>query len=103
MKIRARVTDLWRESEGGWSENASWVDEVIFEVPDDATDATIRRRIKQELGIQGMKVDCWAGDEWSWRDGSIGAYAMIEEDPNPNPFSSDNTPPANEDKYETRN
>lgn len=83
MKIRARVTDLWRESEGGWSENASWVDEVIFEVPDDATDATIRRRVKQELGIQGMKVDCWAGDEWSWRDGSIGAYAMIEEDHRP--------------------
>ena len=79
MKIRARVVDLWRESYGGWSENASWARETIVEVPDDASDLTIARAVKRSLGIQGMRKDCWAGDDLSWRDGSIGAYAMVCE------------------------
>jgi hypothetical protein len=79
MKIRARVTDLCHDG-FGWSENAAWAREVILELPDNATDATIRRRIKQELEIQGMKADCWCGEDWSWRYGCVGAYAMIEED-----------------------
>lgn len=80
MKIRARVADLWRDGYGGWSENASWARETIVEVPDDATDLAISRKVKASLGIIGMRTDCWcASDFGPWRDGCIGAYADVLE------------------------
>lgn len=78
MKIRARVTDLLHDG-WGWSENASWAREVILDFPDDASDLTIARAVKRSLGIQGMRKDYWAGDDFSWRYRSIGAYAMVCE------------------------
>ena len=78
MKIRARVTDLMNDG-WGWSENAAWCREVILDFPDDASDLTIARAVKRSLGIQGMRKDYWAGEEWSWRDGCVGAYAMVWE------------------------
>jgi hypothetical protein len=78
MKIRARVTDLLHDG-FGWSENASWAREVVLDFPDDASDLTIARAVKRSLGIQGMRKDYWAGDDLSWRDGCIGAYAMVCE------------------------
>ena len=78
MKIRARVTDLWNDGEG-WHENAAWCSEVILDFPDDASDLTIARTVKRSLGIQGMRRDYWAGDDLSWRDGCVGAYALVCE------------------------
>lgn len=80
MKIRARVSDLWRDGHGGWSENASWARETIVEVPDDASDIAISRKVKAALGITGMKSDHWCFSDYGpWRDGCIGAYAYIVE------------------------
>lgn len=76
IRIRARVVDLWRD-ECGWSENGSWASEVELVVPADLSDTAISRRIKAELGIQGMRSDPWCGADWSWRDGCIGAYADV--------------------------
>lgn len=79
MKIRAKVADLWRD-ECGWSENASWARETIVEVPDDASDLAILRKVKASLGITGMRADHWCTSDYGpWRDGSIGAYADIVE------------------------
>lgn len=78
MKIRARVADLMHDG-WGWSENAAWCREVVLDFPDDASDLTIARAVKRSLGIQGMRKDYWAGDDLSWRDGCIGAYAMVCE------------------------
>jgi len=46
-------------------------------VPSTLSDTAIARRIKSALGIQGMRRDYWAGSEWCWRDGAIGAYADV--------------------------
>lgn len=79
MKIRARVADLLHDG-WGWSENASWARETIVEVPDDASDLAISRKVKSALGIIGMRTDCWcASDFGPWRDGCIGAYADVWE------------------------
>ena len=79
MKIRARVADLLHDG-WGWSENASWARETIVEVPDDASDLAISRKVKASLGITGMRSDCWCSSDFGpWRDGSIGAYADIVE------------------------
>ena len=72
------MTDLLHDG-WGWSENAAWAREVILDFPDDASDLAIARSVKRALGIQGMRRDYWAGDDLSWRYGSIGAYAMIWE------------------------
>lgn len=74
MKFQCAVTDLWNGT-CGWSANCSWVRRVEIEVPDDASDALISRRVKRALGIQGMRRDAWSGAEFSWRDGCIGAWA----------------------------
>ena len=78
MKIRARVTDLLHDG-FGWSENASWAREIVLDFPDDGSDLQVSRAVKRCLGIQGMRADHWGGPEWCWRDGSIGAYAMLWE------------------------
>ena len=79
MKIRARVADLMNDG-WGWSENASWARETIVEVPNDASDLAISRKVKASLGIIGMRTDCWcASDFGPWRDGCIGAYADVLE------------------------
>jgi hypothetical protein len=80
MKIRARVADLWRDGCGGWTENASWSREAIVEVPDDASDLAISRKVKASLGITGMRADHWCTSDFGpWRDGCIGAYADVVE------------------------
>jgi len=76
MKIRIEVTDLWRE-EHGWSANCSWVKRYEIEVPDNASSLSIARRIKRAAGIQNMRPDGWAGNDWSWRDGCVGAWAEV--------------------------
>ena len=79
MKIRARIADLLHDG-WGWSENASWARETIVEVPDNASDLAISRKVKASLGITGMRLDHWcASDFGPWRDGCIGAYADIVE------------------------
>jgi hypothetical protein len=79
MKIRARVADLMHDG-WGWSENASWARETIVEVPDDSSDLAISRKVKAALGITGMRTDCWCVSDFGpWRDGSIGAYALVWE------------------------
>ena len=79
MKIRARVADLICY-DYAWAENGSFAKEVIVEVPDDASDLAISRKIKASLGITGMRADCWcASDFGPWRDGCIGAYADVLE------------------------
>ena len=77
MKIQARISDLWREAEGGWSENASWARSVELDLPDGLSDTAVARRIKSALGIEGMRVDHWCGADWCWRSGAIGAYADV--------------------------
>ena len=76
MKIRAELTDLWRD-ECGWSANYNWVRRVEIEVPADATDALISRRVKKALGITGMPADHWSGCSWSWRQDCVGAWAEV--------------------------
>lgn len=77
MKIRARVADLICY-DYAWSENGSFAKEVIVDVPDDASDLAISRKVKSALGITGMRADCWcASDFGPWRDGCIGAYADV--------------------------
>lgn len=78
ITIRARVTDLWSDGFGGWSENASWCRSVELRVSADLSDAAISRRIKAALGIQGMRTDPWCCSDFGpWRDGAVGAYADI--------------------------
>jgi hypothetical protein len=72
--IRAECTDLWNEG-GSWSGNYCWVRRRTVVVPTTASDKTVSRRIKKALGIQGMPVDSWAGSDYCWRDGCVGAYA----------------------------
>jgi hypothetical protein len=76
MKIRAEMTDLWADA-GGWSGNYSWVRRVEIELPDNATDLQIARRVKKALGIQGMRQDHWAANEFCWREGCVGAWAEV--------------------------
>ena len=76
ITIRCRIADLWAD-ECGWSENASWARECEITVPRTLSDTAISRRIKSALGIQGMRRDYWAGADWCWRDGAIGAYADV--------------------------
>ena len=79
MKIRARVADLIRYDDA-WSENGSFAREAIVEVPDDASDLAISRKVKAALGIAGMRRDHWcASDYGPWRCGCVGAYADIVE------------------------
>lgn len=79
MKIRARVADLI-SYDYAWSENGSFAKEVIVEVPDDASDLAISRKVKASLGITGMRTDSWCFSDYGpWRDGCIGAYAYIVE------------------------
>ncbi len=77
ITIECRVADLWRDCDGGWCENASWAHTCTITVPESASDAAITRRIKRELGIQGMRADSWCGADWCWRDGAVGAYADV--------------------------
>ena len=79
MKIRARVADLICY-DYAWSENGSFAKEVIIEVDDQASDITIARRVKDALGITGMRRDHWCCSDFGpWRDGCVGAYADIVE------------------------
>lgn len=76
ITVRARVADLWNDG-GSWSENASWARQVELKFPANTSDVAIARRVKKELGIQGMRVDHWSGADWSWREGCVGAYADV--------------------------
>jgi hypothetical protein len=76
IRIEGQVTDLWRD-DCGWSANCSWVRRATIEVPANLSDRAIARRIKAALGIQGMRRDYWAGTDWSWRDGCVGACADV--------------------------
>ncbi len=77
MKIRARMSDLTNDG-CGWSENASFCREVVFEIPDDASDIAVSRRIMREIGAVGMKRDDWCSSDFGpWRDGCIGLYADV--------------------------
>ena len=79
ITVRGRVTDLWADPEGGWSENAASVHEATITVPESMSDAAISRRIKAELGITGMRADDWCqADFGPWRDGTVGAYADVD-------------------------
>lgn len=79
IKIRCRMTDLWADGDGGWSENAANVTERVIQVPADASDVSCVRAIKRALGIQGWRRDDWcAADFGPWRDGTMGAYADVE-------------------------
>ena len=79
MKIRARVADLICY-DYAYMENGSWAREIIAEVPDDASDLAISRKVKAALGITGMRKDYWCVSDFGpWRDGSIGAYADVVE------------------------
>lgn len=76
IKIHAEATDLTNDG-CGWSANCCWVRSVEIEMLASASDAAIARRVKRELGIQGMRADGWSGATWSWRDGCIGAWAEV--------------------------
>lgn len=74
--IRAELTDLWADC-GGYSANCSWVKRRTIVAPASLSDNAIARRIKRALGIQGMKADSWAGADYCWRDGCVGAWAEV--------------------------
>lgn len=79
MKIRARMSDLTNDG-FGWSENASFCREAVFEMSDTASDLAVSRRIMQELHVCGMKRDSWCSSDFGpWRSGCIGVYADIVE------------------------
>ena len=77
MTIQAVLTDLQRD-DCGWCENGCSVDRYTIRMPDGASDAKIVRTIKATLGIRGWRSDSWSGFDFSWRDGSMGAYAEID-------------------------
>ncbi len=78
MKIRIVTTDLWPEPEGGYSANGAYGEIHEIEVPDNATDRSIIRRIKATAGIQGWRKAHWCcADFGPWRSGSMGAYADL--------------------------
>ena len=77
IRVVARLCGLWRESEGGWSENDCYR-QVNLGFDESDSDVKIARRIKSALGITGMRKDFWAGDDWSWRSGTVGAYALVD-------------------------
>jgi len=80
MLVQCVVTDLWADGEGGWSENGASRHSEIIEVSEQDSDFAIARKIKKELGIQGMRTDYWCVSDFGpWRDGCIGAYADIIE------------------------
>jgi len=77
MKIHIVTTDLWRDDDG-WMANGAIVDRQTITMPDDASDLAIARAIKSAAGIQGWRVDEWAGAEWSWRNGTMGCWADVD-------------------------
>jgi len=81
LTIRVTVTDLWRDPEGGWSENASVVHRYELLVDDSMSEQKICRLIKQAAYIQGWKKDTWCSSDYGpWRSGCMGAYADIVEE-----------------------
>jgi len=50
---------------------------IDIHVPATMSDLAISRLVKRKLGITGMRKDTWADDTHSWRDGNIGAYAVV--------------------------
>jgi hypothetical protein len=76
MKIQIEVTDLQHDGMS-WSTNSCWANRYEIEVPDDASELSIVRRIKATAGIQGMRRDEWSGCEWSFRNGNVGASAWV--------------------------
>jgi hypothetical protein len=78
IKVRARVTDLQREHEGGWSENGAYLTEHTFTFSEGASDATITRRIRQHFGLGAdWRRDGWCAGDWVWRSGCLGCYADV--------------------------
>ena len=78
IEVLARVTDLWRDIDGGWSENGASVTEHVFVFDADASDAKISRTIRNHFGMgSGWKRDDWSGSDFSWRSGCMGCYADV--------------------------
>lgn len=78
IKVLARVTDLWRESEGGWSENGASVTEHTFTFSETDSDSKIARAIRAHFGMGAdWKRDSWCGGDWVWRSGCMGCYAEV--------------------------
>jgi D-arabinose 1-dehydrogenase-like Zn-dependent alcohol dehydrogenase len=69
------VCDLWREAEGGWSENGVIRHEYILDIPVRYKDCTAAMLMKRKAGITGWRADSWAGTDFCWRNGTMGAYA----------------------------
>ena len=80
-RVRARVTDLWREFDGGWSENGASVTEKVFSFKAGTSDLTVARTIRKHFGMGlDWRVDHWCGGDWVWRSGCMGCYADVIDD-----------------------
>lgn len=80
IRVRARVTDLWRD-DCGWSENGASVTEREFVFEADASDLAIARRIRAEFGLSAdWRRDGWCSADWCWRSGAMGCYADVIDD-----------------------
>jgi len=79
MTIEAVLTDLVRDDwyAGGWYSTGCNTIHRRIEIPSGASEATIARRIKKDLGITGWRRDTWTGGDYCWRRGKVGAYADI--------------------------
>lgn len=78
IRVRARVTDLWADFDGGWSENGASVTEREFTFRKDDSDMKISREIRKSFGMgPDWKRDSWCSADWVWRSGCMGCYADV--------------------------
>ena len=76
MFVRWEIVDL-QFYDDCWIANGCNVERGEFSIPISVTDTQIVRRAKKEMGIQGWRRDDWAGTEFCWRNGTMGAWAEV--------------------------
>jgi len=75
VRVTAHTCELWMDEFGPYMNDV--YKSMDLYIPASMSDLAIARFVKRKLGIQGMRKDTWCDDTFCWRDGSVGAYAVV--------------------------
>lgn len=82
VRVSVRRTDLWRDTDGGWSENGSSVTTASLWLA--AEDPRASHKILASVGCTGFRADDWCVSDFGpWRSGCVGVYADVDPMPTP--------------------